>query len=359
MQEPPIWLYVQSMSIDARGYDEKTKEAAISLQEPLSAVLSGSSSSSTVLKKKASSDLAQPTTCRKRKKRVHFINDQDTEAPQNLCNTISAVVAQQTTQMLNLCQAKNICHYLKRNLLACDGSVARRCVGYLETPKMYRHLFYLRKEKRSTSATSTSRDLAAIRSIFDIMRQEADDVLEVKDQLQLAHKTALAILQFNDTPWLPERWRLRDMSYFGSQRVFDEAALKSLHLSSQIASSIRANTLAMDGVERAQEAAVSEEVRYGINNTTLFFLGVALLEIAHWAPLEEKMTSRDLNNEIFAARRLASARAPLGPEYQKLAQKCLQCNFGFGTQLGNKGLQAAVYNDVVCSLEKMMDSLSV
>ncbi|KAL1652723.1 hypothetical protein SLS61_004705 [Didymella pomorum] len=63
------------------------------------------------------------------------------------------------------------------------------------------------------------------------------------------------------------------------------------------------------------------------------------------------MNARDLNNEVFAARRLAAGRAPLGPQYQKIAEKCLQCNFGFGTKLGSKGLQTAVYNDVVCELE--------
>lgn len=70
----------------------------------------------------------------------------------------------------------------------------------------------------------------------------------------------------------------------------------------------------MDGVEQSVDD-VGNEMRYGINNTTLFFLGVALLEIAHWKPIEEKMTIRDANNEVFAARRLAAGRAPLGPQY--------------------------------------------
>src|SRR5690349_14241955 len=52
---------------------------------------------------------------------------------------------------------------------------------------------------------------------------------------------------------------------------------------------------------------VSDKIRYGINNMTLFFLGVALLEIAHWKPIEDQMTTRDLNDEVFAARRIASS----------------------------------------------------
>lgn len=225
---------------------------------------------------------------------------------------------------------------------------------------MYKHLFYLRDEDIAPGRGSANSQLNNVYSIFDIMRREADDALGVEDQLKLAHKTALTLLQFNNTPWLPDRWRLRDLSYFGSEGTLDDAALKTLHLSSQISapavSPIPSNT--MDGVEQAIDA-VSDQVRYGVNNTTLFFLGVALLEIAHWKPIEEQMIVRDLNNEVFAARRLAASRAPLGPQYQKIAEKCLQCNFGFGTKLSNKSLQAAVYNDVVCEIEGMIKDLNI
>lgn len=70
------------------------------------------------------------------------------------------------------------------------------------------------------------------------------------------------------------------MSYFGKNHNFDEAALKTLHLSSQISRTTQPATAAMDGVEGTTE--VSEEDRYGINDLPLFFLGVALLEIANW-----------------------------------------------------------------------------
>ena len=197
---------------------------------------------------------------------------------------------------------------------------------------------------------------STVYSIFDLMRQEADDVLEVEDQLKLALKTALAILQYNDTPWLAERWRLGNMSYFGSQQCFDEIALKTLHLSSQIS---RPNHTAVMDYIQSTENAVSDEIKYGINNIPLFFLGVALLEIAHWTRLENKMLPRDQEDAVYTARRLALGRAPLGPEYQKIVQKCLQCNFGFGTKLNSKSLQTAVYNDVVCELEDMIERLSV
>jgi hypothetical protein len=225
---------------------------------------------------------------------------------------------------------------------------------------MYRHNFYL--QKRGLSAVKAqgkglkSTD-TTVTSILDLMGQSVDDTLTIDNQLRLAHKTALAILQFNSTPWLAQRWRFKDLSYFGSRGMFDEEALKTLHFSSQISSVKVPDTAAMEGVEEVMEA-FSEEEYFGINNTPLFFLGVALLEVAHWKPLESLGNPQD-PNAILTARRLASKPSPLGPRYDELVRKCLQCNFGFGTDLSKKELQTAVYGDVVCPLEKMMEALSL
>ncbi|KAF2131118.1 hypothetical protein P153DRAFT_355895 [Dothidotthia symphoricarpi CBS 119687] len=353
--EPPIWLYVQSMSMAKKDCTEKTSKVITDFKQSLPMEIS-TPSSSNHLKKKASSDLTQSTTTKKKTKRVHFGNIAN--IPGLPTQVIVTAVAQPKTFEFDLCQAKNLCSYIKHNYRTCDSSITRNCVGYLETPQMYKHMFYVQEKRVADKATPNTVDDTTVYTISDIMRHEPDDVLEVEDQLKLAHKTALAILQFNDTPWLSERWRLGDVSYYGNRQTFDQAALKTLHLTSQISSPGLPNTVLMDGVE-STEHTVSDQVRFGINNTTLFFLGIALLEISHWKPLEQKMTPRDLDNEVFAARRLASGRAPLGPEYQRIAEKCLQCNFGFGTKLNNKKLQEAVYNDVVCELEGMIERLAL
>jgi hypothetical protein len=354
MTTPPIWFYVQSMStsgtLGRQPVVTAASPAASSASSPLELLTSYSLN---VLKKKASSDLQQQQTCRKKKKRVRF---------DDACDKSDHIVTMQHDQApppdFDLCQATNICKYLQKHHQTAARTAAKRCIGYLETPQLYRHLFYLQDRARNSTSTQDHQD--NVYSLSDIMSRDPDETMEVEDQLRLALKTATALLQFNGTPWLSERWRLRDLSYFGSNTTLDNSALKTLHLSSRISSAtdITAVGSTMDGVEQATEA-VSDQVRYGINNTTLFFLGVALLEIAHWKPIEEKMTARDLNNEVFAARRLGAGRAPLGPQYQKIAEKCLQCNFGFGTKLSSKGLQTAVYNDVVCQLEAMIEKLTI
>jgi hypothetical protein len=323
------------------------------------------------LKKKASTDLVQVVACKKTKKKHVRFTDITLE-PETICYTesstndvsagITKTIAHQTSSGINLCQTKNFCHYLKQNVQLCSESLTKHhCVGYLESPHMYRHMFYLQNKELSLSKNPDRRpdrpEESSVMSVLDLIGQGVDDTLTMVDQLKLAHKTALAILQFNATPWLVQRWRLKDLSYFGNRNTFDEEALKTLHLSSQISSVVKLETVTMEGVEEVV-GAFSEEDYFGINNTTLFFLGVALLELAHWKSLESLSTQQD-PNPILTARRLASRPTPLGPRYQEIARKCLQCNFGFGTDLNKKELQTAVYGDVVCQLERMIETLSL
>lgn len=218
-------------------------------------------------------------------------------------------------------------------------------------------MFYLQEQPVPDRLKLKGSEQASVFSVIDLMNQGTEEALTVVDQLKLAHKAALAILQFNGTPWLTHRWRLADVGYFGTCETVNEDVLKTLHLSSQLSSGAKSISADMDGIEQTVQQ-FSEADYFGINNTTLFFLGVALLELAHWKPLEALRTEQD-PNEIMTARRLASRPTPLGPRYQEVLRKCLQCNFGFGTDLNKKELQAAVYGDVVCQLEKMIKTLSI
>jgi hypothetical protein len=362
-------MYVQSINIDAAVCSKNQPEIQ-TIVEDISLGADSPLTMSIGPKKRTIPDAAH-TLPRKedRKRRVRFL---DTN-PQSGClsfagsltkavsNAISQTVVHQTTSEINLCQTKNICHYLKQNLQLCGESLTKHCVGYLESPHMYRHNFTLQKRalsaKKGQENGSNPTGETTVISILDLMGQSVDDTLTVDNQLRLAHKITLAILQFNSTPWLAQRWRFKDLSYFGNSDMFDEESLKTLHLSSKISPVKLPDTAAMEGIEEIV-GAFSEEEYFGINNTTLFFLGVALLEVAHWKPLESLSNPQD-PNAILTERRLASKPSPLGPRYQEVVRKCLQCNFGFGTDLSKKELQTAVYGDVVCSLEKMLKALSI
>ncbi|ORY11614.1 hypothetical protein BCR34DRAFT_601219 [Clohesyomyces aquaticus] len=361
LSEPPIWLYVQSICIDAvrcRLQPAQTDSTPL----PASTFDFGRGS----LKKKASSELIQRTTCKRSKKRVRIVvpeaeqENTSSHAVGNQTATAVAIlhtVAQQTTPGIDLCQMKNICHYLKQNLQICGKPPTKHCIGYLETPQMYRHMFYLQEKSLGSQSQLKDVNQASIYSLSDLLRHDEDWSLDIVDQLKLAHKIALAILQFHETPWLTQNWRLHDLSYFGHTGQYEEAVLQTLHLSSQIAPARGIEPPTMEGVESATEV-ISEEEYFGIENPTLFSLGVALMELARWEPLESMSNQKD-PNAILTARRVSRRSTPLGPKYQEIVRKCLQCNFGFGTDLNKEELQAAVYGDVVLPLEKMIETLSI
>jgi hypothetical protein len=95
---------------------------------------------------------------------------------------------------------------------------------------------------------------------------------------------------------------------------------------------------------------------FGINNMTLFSLGVALLEIGNWKPLSQLRRIYD-PDDILTARRVAKRTTGLGGVYQDIVRKCLQCNFGVGTTLQEADLQDAVYSDIVLTLESLVEKL--
>lgn len=352
-QLPPIWLHVQSMST-SRGKDAHPAPymPAPHVKSTLSLGLLASCPVN-VLKKKPSSDLERSIGPCKKLKQTNITDD--SSAATVLPIGVPTAVPMRIIEF-NLCRTKNMCRYIRNHHETMQQAAnAKRCIGYLESPQMYRHHFYFRDND-----LSVGRDATKLHSVFDVMRCDVVDAMSIEDQLRLAHKTSRAILQYNDTPWLSNRWRLRDMRYFGPNDALDEYALKTLHVSSQLSSPTDKPTVAyqMEDVQ-GDQFVVSDEIRYGINNVPLFFLGVALLEIAHWKPIEDQMTSKDHNDEVWAARRIASQPTQLGPVYQKIARKCLQCNFGAEPDLKRRTLQTAVYNDVICELESMIATLEI
>ncbi|UPX11403.1 uncharacterized protein EKO05_0002009 [Ascochyta rabiei] len=351
---PPVWLHVQSMSTSSLSSNVAIQpKPSADLQSLLSLEILAPCAVNT-LKKKASSELKRSSTSCKKVKQIRAINVPpiDYIVPTSMSSTIPMKIIE-----VNFSQTKNMCHYIRSHHEAMRAAAnTKRCIGFLDSPQMYRHLFYVQEDDQRIN-----RHASKLYSIFDVMRYDAEEALSVEDQLRLAHKTSRAILQYNNTPWLNSRWRLQDIKYFGPNDCLDDDALKTLHVSSQLSSPTQkpGATCHMEDVQQKIQNAVSDEIRYGINNMTLFFLGVALLEIAHWKPIEEQMTARDLNDEVYAARRIVSQPTQLGPIYQKIARKCLQCNFGAEPDLSKKKLQTAVYNDVICELESMIEKLEI
>ncbi len=93
-------------------------------------------------------------------------------------------------------------------------------------------------------------------------------------------------------------------------------------------------------------------------NPFLFGLGVIFIELAYEAPLHQLQRPVDLENgrpdqftEFFVAKRLSrSASSQMGPRYNNIIRKCLQCDFDCGDDLSQPDLQEGFYRKVVCEL---------
>lgn len=220
-------------------------------------------------------------------------------------------------------------------------------LGYLEVPGEYKHIFYHSK--------SAEADMKKQVSIVELLRSSTQDTLDLTSQLKLAHRIATAVLQYQSTPWLGQVWCLQQFTFFGSSRELSERVLQTLHVSVELPNNECKASAPMEGIQAiGYDSPVNVEdvqLLYGIRNMTLHCLGVALLELGYWKPLD--------SHDLLAVRRLAASRSPLGPKYQEIVQKCLGCDFGLGTDLTKTDLQCALYNDVVCPLESMMESLGI
>ncbi|TFB01329.1 hypothetical protein CCMA1212_006731 [Trichoderma ghanense] len=185
--------------------------------------------------------------------------------------------------------------------------------------------------------------------------QPASTRLTVVDQLQLAHRLVSAVLKFNSTPWLNEAWSFRDLGFFRQGEDLT-TSLQTLHFGVELIHSKPepGGSMSIMDVESPANLAQSfEEAQYkhGVRNITLYSLGAALLAIGRWERID--------HNDIEGVRRLASQPCYLGPVYQELTQKVLDCDFGYGKDLKKPRLQEAIYEMVVLELESMIASLDI
>ncbi|OHX00979.1 hypothetical protein CSPAE12_00334 [Colletotrichum incanum] len=175
------------------------------------------------------------------------------------------------------------------------------------------------------------------------------------DRLKLARSLVSAVLKFHSTPWLSDFWRLRDLAFFrGGQDEEVSEALRSLHVGVEVAQKqfdLMDDVQDSSGMQNLSRVTEDEQLYCGIGNLTLHSLGVALLQIDRWARVEP--------DDVLAVRKMALRSSSLGPRYQEITQKCLRCDFGYGSDLTKPRLQEAVYENVVEVLETMISSLDL
>lgn len=258
-----------------------------------------------------------------------------------------------SSQSRTLLRHDSVCESLSK--CQCNGKASEACLSYLQPASGLRHLFY-HHSSPSSLLHSSNRSMALSNVVSEIRTE-----LTMDQQLALAQRLACSMLELYKSPWLPKQWRINDISSFSKPSSDDYAFVQQLHVTSaisvqaQLCSATTPSHWAIADPTGAQDA---NSLLYGISNNTLFSLGIALLEIAHGKPLEDFRRASD-SNLLCTAYRLLERGCPLGERYRELARQCIRCDFGCGSELELRGLQDAVYADVVGQLDSLVTSLQI
>ncbi|KAJ9151047.1 hypothetical protein NKR19_g5034 [Coniochaeta hoffmannii] len=217
------------------------------------------------------------------------------------------------------------------------------------TPRTFRHEFDSRGPQ-----THRPTELA---TFDDILQHPVETSISMVDQLKLARTIVSAVLYFSSTPWLAEYWGMKDLCFFLDRNDL-ATSLRTLNLGVRFLGTDAAQLEGtMEGIDSPSDkqdspSAIDDAMLlHGIRNVTLHSLGVVLLQIGRWSRVEP--------DDILQVRRLAQQVPRLGPKYHDLVQKCLNCDFGCGSNLSRPQLQQAVYEDVVEELDAMIKCLDI
>jgi hypothetical protein len=316
--------------------------------------------------------LSSSTVKMKRKRRMMFVDEVE-EAPERteknaktaatvspISGTLNVSSSSTTGPSINL-YALDACDYLRRH---CGGSkvVAKtKYFAYFQKRILSKYIFYVSRNHfvvDESITDSKNQDMA----LYDYLQAQKEEIITNVHQFKLAVKLALAVLQYHSTPWLGDEWRLSQlMLSTDPYRLPND--FKLFLNSNLMPAPPTPPTLPEEPMDNevqmieTRKGQLSESQRRGINNTTLFCLGLAFLEIGHWKPLSSLVEKDYDTDEVDTARRLSFGNSKLGRRYDEIVRKCLQCNFGFGTDLKRTELQSAVYSDVVCPLEELIQKL--
>ena len=175
------------------------------------------------------------------------------------------------------------------------------------------------------------------------------------ERVRLAKTLAIAVLQYHATPWLRETWRSEDVYFFGlDDKTKDVPVLTPPY--------VNANVSNRNGHVSQTLPLVTREMA---RNSLLFSLGVFLIEIALQIslislqrPIDLEDARTDRNTEFFVARRISKAKCTgMGPRYDAVIRRLVECDFGCGDNLNTQELQDAFHDTVISPLDTLEQEL--
>jgi hypothetical protein len=255
-------------------------------------------------------------------------------------------VHQSLSTFVDLSGLNTLCKYFHDQLQI--TSTRKPNMAFIEEATTFKHFVYLQPSSRARSPSKKTlkdvlQDMSAIRK---------RGALSAK--LQLARLLSLGVLRFTSTPWLAETWSSNDIQFFELGENGEDVLSKTPCFTAPL---YKQNPL---GRNTSRELSLE----LFIPNTTLYSLGVVLLELGYDAPLQELQCEDDFREgevkeytRFRTAKRLGrNAPLELGSRYGQIIQRCLRCDFGVGDNLESVELQNAVVHFVVDELELCMKS---
>jgi hypothetical protein len=332
-QEQLIWIIVESSVTRGPSNASSTKvEALTELNEAL----------------RRRPPLPTRQTPRKRLKKAVRFQSPDPPSPP------SAPFMPRETHLQNLSTQNNLCNQLQKSRA---GAKSDCCVGVLHHSPESKHLVYLDRQRMLLPDGVHGNALMSLHELLIKLKQDRElmTTLTRLERIRFAKKLATAVLQLHETPWLKSSWRSDDvflsgLSTKGGKTLSD---LKEPFFS-----------VAVRQLPGPLSPSPILPNRTLIRNPVLFGLGVIFLELAYEAPLRslkkpvDTDDQEDRNTEYYIADRVCLAASTLlGGRYAEVARKCVQCDFGRGSDLNALGLQLALHQEVVEELEGLEDKL--
>lgn len=204
------------------------------------------------------------------------------------------------------------------------------------------HISIKKEERQSEDPKLISLESLLLRN-FEINR---------KRSLILALRLAASVLQLHDTPWLKERWGKQDIKFIAPRKFEDDSLIDRSFVSREIESS-----------EHIYSRAVSKTTALpGVRNSSLFSLGVILIELWFGKTLESlntwigsrEDTRADTAKDVTVAFQLLDeVYSQAGEWYGDAVRRCLYCDFDRRSpDLKDNALKESVVRGVILPLKE-------
>ena len=242
-------------------------------------------------------------------------------------------------QTPNLAICTDLCQELSVLNQGCGGKFQSACIGFIQSQERRFQLY-------SGAGDAIPGGLVAT-CIEEIFNTHVDYNIRQPQQFWLANMVVRSALRYYNTPWWPESWTLDNLSFYdqGTEELVD--SLRTLHITAQLSSNSDGDFKKKDRLEIIPWEMRKAMNKCGIRNLTLWCIGVALLQIGLWRPIRwddhEKVRESIGELETFSK------------QYHEITDKLINCDFGEGSKLQNPKLQNAIYQNVVCELDEIME----